>query len=143
MYYQINAHVVVLLWLLVNLLLPMFLPTLILYAYSLTTDGVGFWTIFMELLNRGMYVFSSFTLCFSLFEDYSIAKQVIKPYHYMMMAVLLIFIIFMFIASNPLAGKETLNRFKDISSSFIVVFILLVGLSSWLKYQIQINKCYK
>lgn len=64
------------LWLLVNLLLPMFTPAIILYAYSLTQGtGEGFWKIVTKLKDCGMFVFSSFTLTYSLFEDYETAKR--------------------------------------------------------------------
>lgn len=124
-------------WLLVNLVLPMFLPAIILYAYSLSQGGTdGFWDIFIKLMKCGMYVFSSFTLTFSLFEDYDNAKKVVTPVHYLFILVMLIFLIFMFLTSNPLFEFYNSVKFSDIALPYSLVFVILVLLNSYLKYNI-------
>lgn len=124
-------------WLFVNLVLPMFLPAIILYAYSLSQGGPdGFWTIFVKLMKCGMYVFSSFTLTFSLFEEYDKAKRVVTPIYYLFIIVMLIFLIFMFLTSNPLFEFYNAVKFADIALPYTLVFIILVILNSILKYKI-------
>ena len=92
-YYQNRIFKTLAAWLFVNLVLPMFLPAIILYAYSISQGGSdGFCTIFIKLMKCGMYVFSSFTLTFSLFEDYEKARQVVTPIHYLLILVMLIFL---------------------------------------------------
>lgn len=126
-----------LLWLVVNLFLPMLLPTIILYALSTSmNNGMGFFQIFIELLNRGMYVFSSFSLTFSLFESHAIARRVIQPWQYMIICISLVFIIFMFIACNPIFIISEMAQFREISSKFIMVFVFHILFTTWLKWKI-------
>lgn len=128
-------------WLLVNLVLPMFLPALILYAYSISQGGAdGFWDIFIKLMKCGMYVFSSFTLTFSIFEDYQTAKKVVMPYHYLIIVIMLIFLIFMFLTSNPLFEFYHSVKFSDIAWSYTLVFVVLIIVSSYLKYRVLTEK---
>lgn len=124
-------------WLLVNLVLPMFLPAIILYAYSLSQGGSdGFIDIFVKLMKCGMYVFSSFTLTFSLFEDYDRAKRVVTPVHYLVIMIMLIFLIFMFLTSNPLFEFYNSVKFADIALPYTLIFVVLVALNTYLKVKI-------
>lgn len=124
-------------WLFVNLVLPMFLPALILYAYSISQGGEdGFIDIFIKLMKCGMYVFSSFTLTFSIFEDYQVARKVVSPLHYLIIVVMLIFLIFMFLTSNPLFEFYHSVDFSDISLIYTLIFVILVIFSTYLKYQV-------
>ena len=136
-YYRNTPVTTLTLWLLVNLFIPMFLPAIVLYAYSISQGiGDGFWRIFMKLINCGMYLFSSFSLTFSLFEDYHTACQVIKPHHYLMIAICLIFIVFMFIACNPVLTFSNTIPFSNITPFFLIIFLGLVALNSYLKLRI-------
>ena len=83
-----------------------------------------------------MYVFSSFTLTFSLFEEYDKAKRVVTPIYYLFIIVMLIFLIFMFLTSNPLFEFYNAVKFADIALPYTLVFIILVILNSILKYKI-------
>ena len=136
MYYYSESKTLVA-WLLVNLALPMFLPAIILYAYSLSQGGSdGFLDIFIKLMKCGMYVFSSFTLTFSLFEDYDRAKRVVTPVHYLLILVMLIFLIFMFLTSNPLFEFYNSVKFADIALPYTLIFVILVLLNTYLKLKI-------
>ena len=140
MYYQ-NPIKTLFIWLLVNLVLPMFLPAIILYAYSISQGGAdGFWDIFIKLMKCGMYVFSSFTLTFSIFEDYQSAKRVVLPFHYLIIVVMLIFLIFMFLTSNPLFEFYHSVKFSDIALPYTLVFVVLIVVSTYLKYRVLIEK---
>lgn len=139
--YRYIPYKTLFIWLLVNLVLPMFLPALILYAYSISQGGAdGFWDIFIKLMKCGMYVFSSFTLTFSIFEDYQTAKKVVMPYHYLIIVIMLIFLIFMFLTSNPLFEFYHSVRFSDIAWSYTLVFVVLIIVSSYLKYRVLTEK---
>lgn len=140
MYFYYDRTIRILIaWLLVNLVLPMFLPVVILYAYSLSQGSSdGFWDIFIKLMKCGVYVFSSFTLTFSLFEDYKKAKHVVTPLHYLLIIVMLIFLIFMFLTSNPLFEFYNSVKFADIALPYTLVFIALIVLNSYLKFRILI-----
>lgn len=139
--YRYIPYKTLFIWLLVNLVLPMFLPALILYAYSISQGGAdGFWDIFIKLMKCGMYVFSSFTLTFSIFEDYQTAKKVVMPYHYLIIVIMLIFLIFMFLTSNPLFEFYHSVKFSDIAWSYTLVFVVLIIVSSYLKYRVLTEK---
>ena len=140
-YYQNRIFITLAAWLFVNLVLPMFLPAIILYAYSISQGGSdGFCTIFIKLMKCGMYVFSSFTLTFSLFEDYEKARQVVTPIHYLLILVMLIFLIFMFLTSNPLFEFYNSVKFADIALPYTLIFALLVIVNSYLKFKILNNR---
>lgn len=87
-----------------------------------------------------MYVFSSFTLTFSLFEDYQKARQVVTPIHYLLILVMLIFLIFMFLTSNPLFEFYNSVKFADIALPYTLIFALLVIVNSYLKFKILNNR---
>lgn len=87
-----------------------------------------------------MYVFSSFTLTFSIFEDYQTAKKVVMPYHYLIIVIMLIFLIFMFLTSNPLFEFYHSVKFSDIAWSYTLVFVVLIIVSSYLKYRVLTEK---
>lgn len=137
MRYCDNYIKTLLIWLLVNLIIPMLLPAIILYAYSISQGGEdGFFDIFVKLMKCGMYVFSGFSLTFSIFEDYHVAKKVVSPIHYLMIIVMLIFLIFMFLTSNPLFEFYHSVKFSDIALFYSLVFVLLVLVSTYLKYRV-------
>ena len=139
--YRYIPYKTLFIWLLVNLVLPMFLPALILYAYSISQGGAdGFWDFFIKLMKCGMYVFSSFTLTFSIFEDYQTAKKVVMPYHYLIIVIMLIFLIFMFLTSNPLFEFYHSVKFSEIAWSYTLVFVVLIIVSSYLKYRVLTEK---
>lgn len=129
------------LWLVVNLFLPMLTPAIILYAYSLTQgNGDSLWEIIEKLKDCGMFVFSSFTLTYSLFEDYDTAKRVITPFHYCMIFIAVIFLIFMFLQTNPVFDFMHKTELADISWAYWLTFLFLVGLNSYLKVQVITNR---
>lgn len=139
--YRHTPFKTLLIWLLVNLALPLFLPAIILYAYSISQGGSdGFWDIFIKLMKCGMYVFSSFTLTFSIFEDYQVAKKVVLPYHYLIIVIMLIFLIFMFLTSNPLFEFYHSVSFSDITLPYTLVFVVLILVSTYLKYRVLMEK---
>lgn len=137
MRYYNNPIRTLLIWLLVNLIIPMLLPAIILYAYSISQGGEdGLIDIFVKLMQCGMYVFSGFSLTFSIFEDYHVAKKVVSPIHYLFLIVMLIFLIFMFLTSNPLFEFYHSVKFSDISLFYSLIFFFLVLVSSYLKYRV-------
>lgn len=139
--YRNSVNKTLIAWLFVNLVLPMFLPAIILYAYSLSQGGSdSFLDIFIKLMKCGMYVFSSFTLTFSLFEDYERAKKVITPIHYLLILIMLIFLIFMFLTSNPLFEFYNSVQFSDIAFPYTTIFLFLVVLNACLKWKILIDR---
>lgn len=125
------------LWLTVNLLLPIITPAIILYAYSLTQGNAeSLWQIINKLKDCGMFVFSGFTLTYSLFEDYNIAKRVITPLHYCIIFFTVLFLIFMFLQTNPLFDFYHVTQLSDLSLTYWITFLILVCLNSYLKYKL-------
>ncbi|MDE6768497.1 MAG: hypothetical protein K2J78_02095 [Muribaculaceae bacterium] len=65
-----------LLWFIVNAILPIVFPALILAVMAWFDDGsfpiVG---LLQQLIGEGFYVFSALTLVFSLYEEYGLLKR--------------------------------------------------------------------
>lgn len=140
MYHTQNIRTTLFLWLVVNLFLPMLTPAIILYAYALTQgNGDGLWTIIEKLKDCGMFVFSAFTLTYSLFEDYDTAKRVVNPIHYCMIFIAVIFLIFMFLQTNPLFEFYHETELSELSWLYWSIFTLLVVLNTYLKFRILNN----
>ncbi len=108
----------------------MFLPALVLYAYSISQGlNESFYSIFLKLMDCGIFAFSSFTLTFSFFEDYQTAKRVVTPIHYLVIGTMLIFLIFMYLANNPLFEFHHAVHLSGSSKYYVFIFISLILLN--------------
>lgn len=84
-------------WFAVNALLPIIVPVLFLAIVSWFGDGTfPFVHLFIDLINSGFYIFSAATLIFSLYEEYRICEQCIKPGMQTILVLLMIASLFMF-----------------------------------------------
>lgn len=84
-------------WFAVNALLPIIVPVLFLAIVSWFGDGTfPFMRLFMDLINSGFYIFSAATLIFSLYEEYGVCEQCIKPGMQTILVLLMIASLFMF-----------------------------------------------
>ena len=67
-----------LLWLIVNAILPIFVPVLFLATVVWISNGkFPCYDLFFDLINSGFYIFSALTLVFSLYEDFNICQRCI------------------------------------------------------------------
>lgn len=67
-------------WFIVNAILPILVPAFFLAIIPWFKDGsFPFFSLIVELIKEGFYVFSALTLILSLYEDYGILKKCVQP----------------------------------------------------------------
>jgi hypothetical protein len=84
-----------------------------------------------KLLFEGFYIFSSMTLVFSLFEDFSIFQKAIKPLTGMFLMAPMFGACIIFYVSE----RKGWDYFEDHLSLFLIIWGLLVLYATFIKFK--------
>lgn len=102
----------ILLWLLVNAVLPIVIPASFLAMVAWIKDGsFPIVQISIQLLQEGFYVFSALALVFSLYEEYGIVRLCVGPLTqtWLVLMAFAILIMFYMMRQDEAASYMTIN----------------------------------
>ena len=124
-------------WMLANAFIPILLPVAFVWGMEMLLDGTSdFRNIFMTLLGKGFYIFSSLTLACSLLEDYDVFQKTIKWYEVAAITTLMIAIGIMFYWMERREPGYFMRSFEV----FKWMWVGLALLSSEIKLRMILNK---
>ena len=120
----------ILLWLSVNLFLPIALPVLILALTSLIIKSSynDFYSLFGILLDRGIFLFVGITLLFSLYQDYDKdISSAFPPLSNIIISGFLLLTTFLFISSLGIIDSQyavTLEDNRNVNTWCLILSII-------------------
>lgn len=120
-------------WFLVNAILPILVPAFFLAVIPWLKDGsFPIFSLIMDLIKEGFYVFSALTLIFSLYEDYGLLKKVVNPLlqTWVVLMAIATSIMFYLMRQDATAHYMAHNLFQ-----FSVIWICTVMLAVIIKYR--------
>ncbi len=121
-------------WFLVNAILPMLVPAFFLAVIQWLKDGsFPFFSLIVDLIKEGFYVFSALTLIFSLYEDYGLLKKCVSPLlqTWVVCTAIATSIMFYLMRQGTTTDYMENNLFQ-----FFVIWIVTVTLAVIIKYRI-------
>lgn len=127
----------ILLWLLVNAVLPIVIPALFLAMVAWIKDGTfPIVPICIQLLQKGFYVFSALALVFSLYEEYGMVKLCVGPLTQTWLVMMAFATLIMFYMMRQ---DEPESYMAKNLPQFIIIWCLTAISATVIKYRI-INK---
>ena len=124
-----------LLWFIVNAILPIFVPVLFLAACVWIRNSNGdfpFYDLFFDLINSGFYIFSALALVFSLYEDFNICQRCIG----LLMLTFLVVLMFLTLAMFYQMHNNSSEYISEHQFQFYTVWGVTAIFAGIVKYKI-------
>jgi hypothetical protein len=130
-------------WYLINLILPIAVPVFFLWACSYPTGtSYSFYEIFMELLRNGFYIFTSTLLVVSIFQDSEVAKKEVEWYDNMALFGFLFVVGILYMSDNPINKISKTFDFKNEFETVKGIFLFGIIFAGYMKLKILWHQQY-